>query len=423
MSLSGAQEEVRNAGGSIAASRLRVLSLSTVFPNPNEWDHGTFVRSRLQAIANLAEVTVIAPVPVVDYSNPRRAWFENLRLPQQRQDGPVEVLHPRWLFPPFGTPLNGLCLFLRLWLPLARLRRRYRFDLIDAHFGYPEGLGAALLAAALGCPFQVTLRGSEPIFSRSRWRRRAIAWSLRKAAHVIAVSEELRGFAVSLGADPRRTSTVPNGIDAGFFCPRDRKASRAKYGIGDGTRVILSAGRLVEAKGHHYILRALRNLLDRGVDAELLIAGGPCREDRFEQTLRNLVQELGLQPKVRLLGHVSREGMADLFSAADIFCLGSFMEGWPNVIHEAQACGTPVVSTRVGGALDMIPSEEFGYLVPIKDAAAMEEALFRALGRTWDRQAISLWGRSRSWEQVAREVVDQMTQVVAEGQQGTHVRN
>ncbi len=422
MSLASAQAE-RRPHDDAQAPALRVLTLSTVFPNPHEPEHGAFIRSRMQAVAKLADVKVIAPLPALDYANPHGKWLAHHATVHRRQDGPIEVLHPRWTYPPFGTPLNGPSLFLRLYWPLARLRRSYAFDLIDAHFGFPDGVAAGMLARALGCPFQVTLRGNEVIFGESPWHRRVFASTFRRAARVIAVSEQLRRFAIDLGADPARTKTIPNGIDAALFYPRDRQACRAAHGIAPDAKVILSAGRLVESKGHHYIFRALKGMLARGQDAQLLIAGGPCREDRFDQQIGALIGELGIERNVRLLGQISREAMPELLSAADVLCLASFAEGWPNVIHEAHACGTPVVSTRVGGAPDMIPSSRYGYLVPVKDAEALESALSRALGEEWDRRAIAEWGRSRSWEQVAKEVVEQMSQIVAEVRQGTHVRN
>lgn len=396
------------------SDRLRVLTLSSVFPNPKEPDHGTFIRYRMQAVARLADVKVIAPLASVDYSDPRRQWFGNHRVPASRMDGPIEVMHPRWLFPPFGTPWNGRCLYWRLAGLMAKIRKQYAFDLLDVHFGFPDGLAGARLAARLGCPFVLTVRGNEPIFGRGAAHRRAMAEAFGQAARVLAVSEELRRYAIELGVDPARTRTVPNGIDAEFFYPRDRAACRERLGIAPGERVILSAGRLVEAKGHHLIIQALRQLGEQGIAARLLIAGGPCREDRFEQELRQTPARVGMEDHVTFLGHTPREQMVELMSAADVLCLASFAEGWPNVVHEAQACGAPVVATAVGGVPDMIPSEQFGYVVPAKNVEALGDALQKALSRPWDRKAISDWGRSRSWEQVAGEVVEAMRQAVAE---------
>jgi glycosyltransferase involved in cell wall biosynthesis len=101
-------------------------------------------------------------------------------------------------------------------------------------------------------------------------------------------------------------------------------------------------------------------------------------------------------------------------AAADLFCLASSREGWPNVVNESLACGLPVVATDVGAIPEMIPSEQYGLIVPPDNAVALQNALREALGRNWDRSAIADWGQSRSWAQVAREVLQEMRQVIDE---------
>jgi teichuronic acid biosynthesis glycosyltransferase TuaC len=385
---------------------MKILSLSLVYPNPDEPGLGLFVRSRLQALAELAAVKVVAPIPWLDYSNPKGKLLRGRAFPGSRWDGPVEVFHPRWLFPPNGTPLNVACLAARLLPMLRRIRRDFPFDLIDAHFGYPEGSAATLLSATFGLPFAITLRGNEPVFAGYRYRRAALRWAFRRASRVIAVSEDLRQFAVKLGAPEERTITIPNGVDGDVFYSRERIAATRK--------TIVSAGELIEAKGHHLVAEALKGLLDEGVDAELLIVGGTARGGaRFEETLRRRVVDLGLSDRVRFVGVVDRNGMAELLSAADVFCLASFTEGWPNVLNEALACGAPAVATRVGGVPAMLPDERYGIMVPPQNLAALRDALREALSRQWDREAISARGRARSWQQVAREVHEVMQGVVS----------
>ena len=256
---------------------MRILSLSSVYPNPAEPGLGLFVRSRLQHMAASAEIKVIAPIPLVDYSNPRGKLFQPRAFPVARQDGPIEVFHPRWLFPPNGTPLNALCQFARL-LPLVRhIRTTFPFDLIDAHFGYPEGVTAGLLAAVFHVPYIITLRGSETMFAGYRYRRKTLRWAMRRASHIIAVSEDLRAFAVHEGVAAERASTVPNGIDPAIFHPRDLRQMRLRHGLPLDRHLILSAGELIEAKGHHLVIQAVKSLLDRGLDVELIIVGSTAR--------------------------------------------------------------------------------------------------------------------------------------------------
>jgi glycosyltransferase involved in cell wall biosynthesis len=238
------------------------------------------------------------------------------------------------------------------------------------------------------------------------FRRKALGWALRRAAGVITVSNALRDFALSMGVAPERVRVIPNGVDTSVFYPRPR--SRPS----EAAKVILSAGYLIERKGHHHVIRAAARLRKRGVSCELWIAGGPGREGQFEERLRSLTAELKMEDSVRFLGAVPPARLAELMSQADVFCLASSREGWPNVVNEALACGTPVVATRIGGVPELLPSPEYGMIVEPGDPQGLEAALETSLSREWDRVEIARWGQSRSWDQVAREVADFLEQAI-----------
>src|SRR5262245_48573875 len=208
-----------------AAVMPRVLSLSTEFPNPSEPGKGLFVRARLAAMALRAQLFVVAPVASIDYANPARRLFAAREVPRERQDAGLKVLHPRWVYPPYGGWANAFFLFARLLPALARIQAQRPFDVIDAHFAHPEGIAAVLLGRALGRSVVVTIRGSELRYRRQRFKRFWMAWALRRADRVIAVSDGLRDLAIALGVDPRRVRTVPNGINGDVFYRRDRLAS------------------------------------------------------------------------------------------------------------------------------------------------------------------------------------------------------
>jgi glycosyltransferase involved in cell wall biosynthesis len=389
----------------------RILSLSCLFPTSLDPNQGLFVERRLQHLAEMAEVKVISPFAVVHYGNTNGRKIRLAGLPCRQQEN-LSVLHPRWFYPPLGGISTGFWLFLQLLPVVARLRAEFPFEIIDTHFGHPEGIAGALLSRALRVPFTMTLRGNEPKHSRSRLGRFWIAWALRRASKVFVLSERLRQFAIGLGADPARVTIVPNGIDAAVFFPRDRAACRLKHGFAADRPLLLSAGALVERKGHHRILRALAAMApDRR--PQLAIVGGPGPEGSYAEQLVRLAATLDLGKWVRFLGPVSPTAMAELMSAADVFCLASTNEGWPNVIHEALACGTPVVATDVGAVPEMLAGGRYGCVAPVNNPAALEKALAEALERDWDRTAIAAWGCARSWRQVAAEVWEEMKIIAA----------
>ncbi len=395
---------------------LRILSLSCAYPNPVEPQLGIFVRRRLQQLAGLSEVRVAAPFTVVKYGNPKGKRFRigKNQCPDDRQDGAIQVVHPRWFYVPFGGGLTAFLLFLQVLYPLARMRRLFPFEVIDTHFGYPDGIAGALLSMALRVPFTMTLRGNEPKHARNLAGRCCMGWALRKASRVFTVSERLRQFAIGLGASADRVKTIPNGVDTSVFFPRDRRACRDKYGLAPDRLIVLSAGALVERKGHHRIIEALGAFSGEGTEVQLLIAGGAGPEGDYESRIRQAISSSGLRQAVRFLGVIDSEAMAEVMSAADVLCLASTNEGWPNVVHEALACGTPVVATDVGAIPDMLPDNRYGLIIPVNDDSALRSALKKALKMTWDRPAISAWGMARSWRQVAQEVLQEMRAIVPE---------
>jgi glycosyltransferase involved in cell wall biosynthesis len=405
MTSSVAAQGVMEVRPETARKRVRILSLCSVFPHPLQQDLGRFVRARLLAMAEQADVKVVAPVAYLEYGNPVRHGLGIGKVPPRQTDGHLEVLRPRWQYLPNAGPVTAFLMAVQLVYLFARVRRSFHYDVIDSHFAFPEGIAAALLGGLFRCPYTITLRGNETEHDKYLWRGYAIRWAIRKAAHVITVSERLRKFAIECGADPLRTTTIPNGINADIYYPREGRGVLAKLSIPEGAPVILSAGYLIEGKGHHKVIQAMRTLASMGSPAHLIIAGGPGAGGRFAPVLRKLVGELRLKDRVHFTGNVVPDELAQLMSAADVFVLASRREGWPNVVNEALACGVPVVATDVGAVPEMLPSAEYGLVVPLNDQPKLEEAVSMALNRHWDRNRIAAWGASRSWNQVAAEVL------------------
>jgi glycosyltransferase involved in cell wall biosynthesis len=319
----------------------------------------------------------------------------------QEKIGGLRVHHPRYfLLPKVWMPFHALSMFLGCLRLVAKLNREARFDCIDAHFVYPDGLAAVLLGKVLGIPVTVSARGSDiNLYPGYGLIRPMIQWTLEHAANVIAVSAALKDAMLALGASPSKIHVIPNGVDAERFRYVARSEARGKLKVPSNVEILISVGALIPAKGHHLLIRAFAQVAPRHPDLQLHILG----EGSYRPELEGLVRELGLKDKVQMPGKRPNEELQLWFNAATLSCLASAREGWPNVITESLACGTPVVATRVGGIPEILHKPELGVLVE-QTVDSIASGLEKALSKSWDREAISKLTRERTWEVVAAEV-------------------
>ena len=379
----------------------RLLVFTTLFPHPGQPGAGLFIRERMFRVAARRPVTVVAPVPWFPLQGLIRRFRPHYRPPAPRhevQQG-IEVHHPRFLsLPGIGRRFDGLMLALGSRRLLRRLCRQGRVDLIDAHFGYPDGYAAVRLGRWLHRPVTLTLRGTELRHSRTPGLRSRLRRALLGASHVISVSESLRQTALGLGVSPERATVVGNGVDTDRFHPVERTEARRQLGLPASAQVLVTVGGLCERKGFHRVIEQLPQLCERFPDLHYLIVGGASAEGDWTARLKTMTAERGLEARVHFLGTLPPERLKGVLSAADVFVLATRNEGWANVILEAMACGLPVVATDVGGNAEVVRAPELGALVPFGDGEALRAALERALARDWDHRAIIDYARDNSWE-------------------------
>jgi glycosyltransferase involved in cell wall biosynthesis len=163
-------------------------------------------------------------------------------------------------------------------------------------------------------------------------------------------------------------------------------------------RVLVSVGALVERKGMHRVIDCLPALIERHPGLHYLIVGGASPEGDNRAELAAQVARLGLADRVHFSGALPPDELRWALSAADVFALATRNEGWANVFLEAMACGLPVVTTDVGGNAEVVCRDELGSIVPFGDAAALQQALDKALNRDWDRAAILEYARANQWD-------------------------
>jgi len=373
--------------------RLRVLSFSTLFPNPRQPVHGVFVENRLRALAasGQVELRVVAPVPWFPSANPRFGrWAVFAGMPDQEIRHGLPTWHPRYpAIPKLGMSLAPALMYAATRRLVRRLVEQSDIDLIDAHYFYPDGVAAALLGRELNKPVVITARGTDlNLIPRHAVPRAQIRWAAGRAAACVTVCAALARPLAAMGVPSSKLVVLRNGIDLAAFRPMDRLAARARLGLTGP--ILLSVGLLIERKGHHLAIEALTRL----PEATLLIAGaGPERG-----ALEALAHRLGVAGRVRLLGEQPQAALPALYSAADALILASSREGWANVLLEAMACGTPVVATDVWGTAEVVTAPAAGLLVKERCAAAIAEAVRQLLATPSNPAATRAHAEGFSWD-------------------------
>lgn len=374
-------------------------------------NHGVFVKERITKFAGLDgdQVKIMAPVPYFPPLKFNWRWKYSQVARRETIDG-LEVHHPRFfILPKFGMSLYGLLMFLSTLPAAMKLKKDFDFDVIDAHYVYPDGFAALLLGLFFKRPVVVSARGSDiNLFSRFPIIRKLLKLTLRKAAAVIAVCQALKDAMVNLNVPAAKIAVIPNGVDTAKFFPVAKQAARQQLGLPDD-KIILSVGELIPRKGFHVLIRALELLVrEHGrQNIRLIIVG----EGAYRKTLEGLIASLKLVKHVRLAGSVPHAELYKWYSAADLFCLASDREGWPNVILESLACGTPVVATAIWGTPEILTSDKVGILTK-REVRDMAEKLSLALDRFWQSHEIVDFARAYAWEKVALSVSHVLAQVL-----------
>ena len=384
---------------------MRVLTFTTLYPN-NVWpNNGVFIKERVTFFANLngVEVKVVAPVPYFPDIRLGSRWRYSQVTSHQLIEG-LEVYHPQYFMTPkIGMSFYGLTMFWSVLPFVKKVQKEFNFDIIDAHYVYPDGYAATLLSNYFKKPVVVSARGSDiNLYGEFPIIRKFLRRTLLKANRVVAVCQALREGIIQLGVPEEKISVIPNGVDSYKFYPTSKEEVRRKLKLPD-KKIILSVGHLTPNKGFDYLIKALKILQTEfnKKDVYLVIVG----EGEFRKELEKSISLLNLGEHVRLAGAIPHKEMRDWYSAADLFCLASGQEGWPNVILESLACGTPVVATSAGGIPEIISSNGVGILAE-RTEQDIAGKISIALKQSWNREEIVKFAEKYTWNQVALCVYD-----------------
>ena len=382
---------------------MKILTFSTLFPNSEKPGHGIFVETRLRHLvaSGRVESRVVAPIPWFPSTNPRFGNYARFaKAPRHEVRHGIAVAHPRYpVLPKVGMSIAPFLLAQAVKPAIGRLiDEGFDFDLIDAHYFYPDGVAAAMLARHFNKPLVITARGSDiTLFPGYALPRRQILWAARRADAVITVCNALRDEVVAMGIDADRVVSLRNGVDLQLFRPTERAANPMF--------TLLAVGHLVPVKAQDLIIGALTLL----PDVRLVLAGdGPDRAK-----LENLARELKVSDRVSFLGAVPQAQLRAHYGAADALVLSSSREGWANVLLEAMACGTPVVASRVYGTPEVVAAPEAGVLMRERSYQGVADAVNTLRANYPDRAATRRYAERFSWDDTTAGQIRLFDEVLA----------
>ena len=334
---------------------LRVVTLSTLFPDASRPNFGVFVERQTLGLAARDDVALTVVAPIGLPPGPAIGRYAALAaLPTVEDWKGVAVHRPRFAVWPFTRGRFHARAVVRSAIPVLDSLAG-GFDVIDASFFFPDGPAAVALGRRYGVPVSIKARGADiHHWGRAPATAAPVLAAGRGADGLLAVSQAMKADMVALGMPAARIAVHHTGVDLSAFAPVDRIAGKAGFGVVGP--MVASVGALIPRKGHDVTIEAVAML----PDVSLLIAGeGPERA-----RLAALIERLGVGDRIRLLGAVPHADLPRLFAAADVMALASSSEGLANAWVESLACGTPIVVTDAGGAREVVTDGAAGRVVP-----------------------------------------------------------
>ncbi len=275
--------------------------------------------------------------------------------------------------------------------------RRFGAQIVHGHWAIPTGPALVAAARALKVPSVITLHGGDVYVNvaegydfPTRWYvKPVLAWTLRRATALTAISEDCKNHALHAGAYESSISVVMNGADLRRFSP----ASEGEKGASNfGPRMVFACRQLFPRKGIRFLIEAVAILRAKYPDISLIIAG-----DGFERpVLEKLAKDLKIADRTQFLGWVANKDLPQYFRASRVSVIPSLEEGFGIPAAEAMGCEIPVVASDAGGLPEVVDNGVTGFIVPKGDCAALAKAIDKVLGDENLRTAMGKAGRVRA---------------------------
>lgn len=370
---------------------LRVIGLTSLFPNAWQPFAASFNRQQLDALAGQCRLSLVAPVFFTRLMGPK---------PGDEPKSPFDVARPiYWYTPGFMRARHGSFFLHSAWPSLRDAAKRLAPQAILATWAYPDGWAAMHAARRLGLPMVLKLHGSDiNVQPQDSTRRPLISQTLAGADHVVAVSKDLAQKAIGLGAKAETTHVVPNGVDSTLFQPGEKVHCRSLLGLPQGSSVVLFVGHLVDIKDPLTVLGAVAALDDKAM--LVMVGQGPLKD-----TIKQKAASLGLGKRLIMAGEQPLAQVPLYMASADCLCLASRAEGSPNVVREALSCGLPVAASDVGDIRLLLTDPILGHVCRPGDTASFSSAIRDIMAQKIPPQDIRNKAGIPSWRDSAGQLL------------------
>ena len=291
---------------------------------------------------------------------------------------------------------------------LVSVIRKYKIDIINAHWIFPNGFIAMLASIFTRTPYTITIPGTDAYLAYRYKLLGAVAKIISfKASVVFSNSSFNLKRILNLGARPKYKAVISYPVDIFKFKPLnlDLSVIRERHGIKKGEIVILAVGRMVYKKGYDYLIKAMKNFKKNNV--KLLLAG----EGDLKMQWMDLTRELELEEKILFIGNIKRDEIVKYYNLADICVAPSIIDkqgnvdGGPVTNFESMACGRPQVATDVLSIADIIENGVNGFVIPQKNVKSLELALSKLIKSKILRNKMGVLNRRKILKEVTTKSI------------------
>ena len=362
----------------------------------------TFVKDQVTSLSSyFNEIVVVVPlphIPTILQKSIKRFKIYSWRIDAENIPQNVKIYTPKHLALPLLKNLN-LRFTIRSINKLIQ-KENLEFDLIHAHFTWPEGYVGAKLKEKCGTPLVITVHENRKWLLQeynSNEQKIHLAWE--KANAIIRVNKIDMPLLKKFN---KNIYSVPNGFAEDKFYPLDKRECRDKLKIPLDKKILLTVAVLEKKKGHKYAIEAMKEVVKRRKDVLYFIGGsGPLKSK-----LLSRVNKDGLHDYIKFIGFIPNEEMNLWMNACDLFVLPSLSEGNPTVMFECLGCGKPFIGTKVGGEPDIITSEDYGFLVEPANSKELAEKILVALDKNWNKECILDYAKQFTWNKISERIVE-----------------